>query len=78
MVIPFPAIHRADNAEEALELAKGWGFKEVLIVGYIEECGTSEGTIISSSSPADAKTAQRLLFMAELLRWQALKQVGLI
>ena len=77
-ILPFPVIHRADDVEKALELAKGWDFKEVLIVGYVDGSGTSEGTIISSAAPADAKTAKTLLFMAELLRWQALKVVGLL
>lgn len=77
-ILPFPEIVRVDDAAQALELAKGWNFKEVMIVGYVEGAGTPEGTIITSTQPEAAKTARNLLFMAELLRYQALKITGLV
>lgn len=75
-VIEFPKIHVCDNAVAALEMAKGWNFSHVMIVGYVDGYGTPEGTVISSAT-GGIKTAKELLFMAELLRYQALKMTGL-
>lgn len=72
-ILEFPKIHLCDKAEDALEMAKGWNFSQVMIVGYVEGHGTPEGTIITSTSPDALKNAKNQLFMAELLRYQALK-----
>lgn len=68
-----------DTPENALEHAKGWDFQTVFIAGHTAEGGTKEGGLIYSTSRTNKQEAAKdMLHMAELLRWTALKELGLL
>ena len=76
-IIELPIYY--DTPENALEYAKGWDFQTVFIVGHTAEGGTKEGGLIYSTSRASkVDTAKDMLHMAELLRYMALKELGLL
>ena len=77
-IFKFPKIHYSETVPEALDAAKGWDFKNVIIVGFVDEYGTPEGTVISSQAKNKVLQAKEYLLMAELLRFQALSALGLI
>ncbi len=77
-IVNFPKIHTISSSEEVLEAAKGWDFETVFVFGNTKEGGSSEGTVIISTNEDNNQTAKNLLFMAELLKFTALKQLGFL
>jgi hypothetical protein len=75
-VIQLPPLGTKPN--DVLEFAKGYDFETVFIVGHTKEGGSAEGGAVVSLGHKNNKemTAKDLLFLSELCRYMALKQLG--
>jgi hypothetical protein len=75
-IIKFPEVVRGGDVAETLDTAKGWDFRHVVVIGTTKEGGSKEGTVLVSTNGGLTLTAKDKLFMAELLRWIAMKELG--